>query len=532
MSRTVLRLLLVCVLGLSLLVSAYSVAKAATASITLSKTSGPPTTLVRVKGRGFGNSETVNIFFDTTQVGSVSTNRTGSFTRQFNVPASAQPGTHTVQAVGQSSGLSAQASFLVQSNWFMFGHDASHTSYNQYENTVNPSNVSQLVPDWTNATGYSNNASPVVAKGILYIGSGSEDLEAFNANGCGSSTCYPLWTAALDNNLYNAPAVENNVVFAAAPFGDLYAFNAAGCGQQMCSPLWTATGGGSEYSPVVENGVVYIVASNSGTIDAFNASGCGQQTCSPLWTDAIGGTIFTTAPTVESGEVYVGGVNGELYAFNAAGCGQQTCSPIWTAIVSSQGNELTTPAIAGGVLYVAAANEGLYALNATGCGQQTCSPLWSASVDIYYSSPGVANGVVYIGSYDGKFYAFNAAGCGRSTCNPLWIAHTNHHIDTSPAIGNGVVYMLTDVGNVYAFNAAGCGHSKCASLWMGIAGSQFTPAVCTGHCQWDTLHWVKSKHYIYFPLTWLIGINVACTCDFMSTNPFSFEPCRAGHGTS
>src|SRR5579872_6436915 len=73
----------------------------ATASITLSKVTGPPTTTLTVKGSDFGREKTVSITFDdTTIVGSATTSQMGSFSLDITIPATALPGRHRIQARG------------------------------------------------------------------------------------------------------------------------------------------------------------------------------------------------------------------------------------------------------------------------------------------------------------------------------------------------------------------------------------------------------------------------------------------------
>jgi hypothetical protein len=97
-------LLLVCTAGLGLSTSLRGVARAAGPKIWLSQTVGPPTARVQVHGNGFGLSETVLVDFDTTQVGTATTDATGKFVVPVIVLKSTLPGTHTVQVMGQSSG--------------------------------------------------------------------------------------------------------------------------------------------------------------------------------------------------------------------------------------------------------------------------------------------------------------------------------------------------------------------------------------------------------------------------------------------
>src|SRR5438874_300147 len=125
-------------------------ATANTTTITLSKVTGPPTTKVTVKGTSFGSSETVIVTFDSsTMLGTTTTNSTGSFSLGITIPASALPGTHSIQATGRSSGLTASHTFLVNTNWQQFGYDPAHSRTNPYENVLTSINVSNLTLDWS-----------------------------------------------------------------------------------------------------------------------------------------------------------------------------------------------------------------------------------------------------------------------------------------------------------------------------------------------------------------------------------------------
>src|SRR5205823_12466331 len=84
------------------------------ATIPISATTGPPGSAVAVAGSNFGQSETVFVYFDSTSVATATTSGGAFSNASFTVPANASSGAHTVKATGQSSGLSAQATFTVQ----------------------------------------------------------------------------------------------------------------------------------------------------------------------------------------------------------------------------------------------------------------------------------------------------------------------------------------------------------------------------------------------------------------------------------
>jgi hypothetical protein len=157
------------------------VAHAASATITLSPISGLPTSSVKVKGSGFGASETVAITFDTTPIQETTSSSTGTFTTRFQVPQGASIGRHTVTATGQSSGSTASAPFQVlPANWPLFGFDARQSRFNPYENILNTSNVSSLTEAWSFATGSTVYSSPAVVNGVVYAGSDDHNVYAFS----------------------------------------------------------------------------------------------------------------------------------------------------------------------------------------------------------------------------------------------------------------------------------------------------------------------------------------------------------------
>src|SRR6266542_5628971 len=120
-----------------------------TPRIRLSRAVGPPTTLTTVKGAGFGPSEVVDLSFDAQPRARANTDPSGEFSAPLRVPASALPGAHTVTATGESSGLSASATFTVRTDWPQFHFTPQHTGYNPYENVLSPQNVSGLAVAWT-----------------------------------------------------------------------------------------------------------------------------------------------------------------------------------------------------------------------------------------------------------------------------------------------------------------------------------------------------------------------------------------------
>ena len=112
----------------------------------------------------------------------------------------------------------------------MFGFDARHTHVNACEHMLTYSTVSQLVLYWSSPpTGGSIFSSPVVANGVVYVGSFDGILYAFDTAGCGSPPCAPLWTSPTTGDaLYSSPAVAGGVVYIGSLGHKLYAFHLRG----------------------------------------------------------------------------------------------------------------------------------------------------------------------------------------------------------------------------------------------------------------------------------------------------------------
>lgn len=394
-------------------------------AVSVSPKSGPPTDKVHVRGAGFAADEALDIYFDTTDLALATTGPGGSFDGiRLTIPASAVPGTHWITGVGRRSGLAAQTSFLVQTDWPQDMHGPQHHGYNPTENVLNVSNVAGLQIRWSVTGGHENTVSPspVVAEGVVYVALDPTLYGKFYA--FDAATGKQLWSASTGTLFLSAAAVADGVVYVGSVDHNLYAFNAK-TGQQLWS---AATGAPVDSSPAVANGLVYAA---SDKVYAFNAS-TGQL----IWSAAAGSTIGSS-PAVANGIVYVGSYDDLLYAFNAA-----TGRLLWR--VATGNAIISSPAVANGVVYVGSDDRKLYAFNAAG-GQ----PLWSATTGGSVDSPAVANGVVYVGSLDGNLYAFNAA-----TGQQLWSAPTGNQIQVAPAVANGVIYVGPVGGEIYAFNAA------------------------------------------------------------------------------
>ncbi len=331
-------------------------------------------------------------------------------------------------------------------NYTVFGFDPQHTHFNPVEQILSPATVPHLMPYWVASTGDTINSSPVVANGIVYVGSDDHKLYAFNA-----ATGKPLWAASTGDRVYSSPAVSNGIVYFGSSDGKLYALDATTGNRR-----WIIHTGNQIYSsPTIVNGIVYF-GSFDKNVYALNAT-----TGTILWTTPTGSYIVSS-PAVSNGVVYIGSADGKLYAIKAT-----TGAPIWSTRIGE--HVTSSPAVAHGIIYVGSSDMQLYALDAT-----SGKILWTAAPigDALNSSPAVAKGIVYIGSPDGQLYAYNA-----TTGKLIWSTHTYNQVNSSPTVANGVVYVGSWDGELYA-----CDATTGKILWTGGTQDHIfaSPAVVNG----------------------------------------------------
>jgi hypothetical protein len=141
----------VCLVGIAVLsLAGFCFSQAA---ISLSLTSGPPTTRLFVSGSGFAAKATIDIYFSSQREAVATASGSGSFSQIAVVaPAWELPGTYRVKAVARKGGSSASAKFLVRTNWSQLHFD-NMKRWNPYENVLGVNNVGGLQEKWSYATG-------------------------------------------------------------------------------------------------------------------------------------------------------------------------------------------------------------------------------------------------------------------------------------------------------------------------------------------------------------------------------------------
>ena len=264
-----------------------------------------------------------------------------------------------------------------------------------------PAEITRL--RWEFKTGGRIFSSPVVADGMVFVGSNDHFLHTLDA-----STGGEIWKFATGANVNSTPAVNHGMVYFLSLDGSAYALE-----ERTGKLVWKfETGGESRLNMA---GIYGLAPSREVVPDVWD--------------------FLLSSPAVEGGLVYFGSGDHHVYALEAA-----TGKLRW----KFQAGDVvhSSPAIADGRLYIGCWDGVMYALNA-----QTGALEWkfaSGVDDTHFmqgipGSPAVAGGILVFGSRDNFIYALSAAS-GKL----LWKReNAGSWVISSPAIQNGVVYITT-----------------------------------------------------------------------------------------
>jgi outer membrane protein assembly factor BamB len=280
----------------------------------------------------------------------------------------------------------------------MFRGDLAHTGV--YPGSA-PSSIGHVV--WEFKTGGRIFSSPVVADGLVFVGSNDHLLHAIDAG-----TGREAWKFQTDANVNSTPAVANGAVYVLSLDGNAYALD-----EHTGKLLWKFQTAGESRLNVA--GIYGIAPSREVVPDVWD--------------------FFLSSPAVDGGLVYFGSGDHNVYALEAA-----TGKLRW----KFQAGDVvhSSPAIANGVLYIGCWDGVMYALKAN-----TGELVWkyATSVDATHfmqgipGSAAVADGIVVFGSRDNNIYALDA-----NTGKEFWRqSNGGSWVIASPAIKDGVVYITT-----------------------------------------------------------------------------------------
>ena len=321
----------------------------------------------------------------------------------------------------------------------MFRGDLSHSGV--YKSAA-PKSISRVL--WEFKTGGRVFSSPVVADGVVYVGSNDHFLYALDA-----AEGRELWKFQTGANVGSTPALANGSVYFLSLDGYAYSLNARTGALQ-----WKFQTAGES---------------------RLNAAGLyglapSREVIPDVW------DFFLSSPAVYDGIVYFGSGDHNVYALDA-----RTGKLRW----KYQAGDVvhSSPAIANGVLYIGCWDGVLYALNA-----KTGKLVWKFATGVDPShfmqgipgSAAIADGVVVFGGRDNNIYAVDA-----NSGKELW-RKDNHGswVISSPAVMNGIVYITTS--DSMKFRALALKTGKPLFDLTFKAYSFSSPAIAAGHAYFGT----------------------------------------------
>jgi outer membrane protein assembly factor BamB len=316
------------------------------------------------------------------------------------------------------------------------------------------------VTKWRQHTGGEIYSSPVVVDGVVYVGTKSGFLAAYDA-----ATGEEKWRFDLGGYIVRAtPAVVDGVAYIGAGYG-LFAIDVATGTERWRMPIRFA----GAASPNVANDTV-VVATQEGHLYAVEA-GTGAE----RWHYEADGLIFG-APAIFDDTVYFASDAGGIHAMAAetgrlawranvaapirgapvvgpAGAVFNSEEPAVFAFDEETGDELwraaiggeSAPALTGQLVLVGSAENGLYALDAATGERRWLFPTGSPVL----TAPAIAGETVFVSS-GSTLYAIDL-----ETGEAAWSYPAGDRILTSPAVVDGVVYFGSRDGFLYAITGDG-----------------------------------------------------------------------------
>jgi len=307
--------------------------------------------------------------------------------------------------------------------WRQYGFNAAHTSYNNSETLLNPSNVSQLTLFWTSDTFRQEGTSPTLGFAAIFVASDGRVHALKENNG---STRWARLSCSGEGTVQ--PAFGDHVLLVGDGGGDLAAYDPA-TGRQ----IWCDDESGSITSaPAVTGDIVY-VTNGGDAIAVDQATGIRRWTFTPADFSPL-----TQTPAIANGVVYVTG-GSSVFAVD-----QATGQKIWRHNLEQQPH-LSAPSVANGIVYVGGL--AVYALSTT-----DGHLVWrNRRAGVNVTTPAIAGGRVFVNAEDPQFglWAFDAQNGAF-----LWRSEMPGESEATITVANGVVYDIADDGELMMFEAA------------------------------------------------------------------------------
>lgn len=265
-------------------------------------------------------------------------------------------------------------------------------------------------------------SSPSQGGGLVYIGSSDHRVYAIDAR-----TGKQRWTFRTDGKIFTTPLAEAGLVFVGSDDGKLYAIKpmAGSAREQWSYDIATPI----RSSPVIQEEQLFFGCDN-GEFISVTVSG------DSLWRFHTRRQVMSTA-AVHEGLVYVGSNDWNMYGLDI-----NQGYPIWR--YRTRGPIVSSPTYFDGKVYFGSADGFVYSVDALS-GRVS----WEYEVgEQVTSSPFIYRDAVYVGAVDGALYCLHA-----KTGDFLWKFQSQGPILSSPHVVDDVVYVGSDDHHVYALQA-------------------------------------------------------------------------------
>lgn len=327
----------------------------------------------------------------------------------------------------------------------MFRHDAARLG----EYTAPPAAHAYGGLAWAVRTDGSIHASPVVARGVAYVGSSDGHLYAL-----GVRDGRRRWRTKLGDAVGGSVAVVRDTAYVQTVNGTFAALRTPDgtvrWRRSLGPPARLAWGfeSGDYYasSPAVV-GDTLVVGGADGFVYRLDAT-----TGRTVWKFATGGRV-RSSPAVANGVVYAGSFDGYVYALDlGSGALRWRHATNGAALESGKfgydrRSVQSSPAVADGVVAVGSRDGWLYGLDAA-----TGRRLWDFDNHLYWvnSSPAIRDGRVYAGNSDARMLQCADLRTGRE----IWRFDTALQVFASPALTSDTAYVTDFAGRLYAVDLA------------------------------------------------------------------------------
>lgn len=288
-----------------------------------------------------------------------------------------------------------------------------------YNSTPIPGRSTQV--RWRFTTEEEVRSTPVVANGVVYVGSYDNNLYAIQAQ-----SGQMIWKFPTEGGICGTPVVWHDLVIFGSEDYNIYAVETRTGREAWRHRTWNHV----RSSPRIYDDRLYI-GSDDGHLYALDPRE-GRK----IWRYRTYREVRSSA-AYDKGLLYFGSSDEYLYAVHA-----ETGEQAWHQRL--HGSVISSPAIADGHLYVGSMDFAVYCLETAAGWQEWREPTEKFIV----SSPVVVSDRVYIGSTDKHLHCLD-----RRTGQRLWRYPTNHQVTSNPAYDGNAIYFGSIDGGVYALDA-------------------------------------------------------------------------------